>query len=73
MRIAMGKTKHQEQAAMWVAVSELAWSVRRPHYEKLNRCWPNRGSTTSSRRRAGDKAKHAVDLESSAVVAIALH
>jgi transposase len=35
--MAMGQRKHEEQAAMWVAVSELPRSVSHPFYEKLNR------------------------------------
>jgi transposase len=35
--MAMGQRAHEEQAAMWVAVSELPRSVSHPFYEKLNR------------------------------------
>jgi transposase len=35
--MAMGQRTHEEQAAMWVAVSELPRSVSHPFYEKLNR------------------------------------
>ena len=35
-RMAMGQLTHEEQAAMWVAVSELPRSVSHPFYEKLN-------------------------------------
>jgi transposase len=34
--MAMGKQRHEEQSAMWVAVSELPRSVSHPFYEKLN-------------------------------------
>ena len=37
LRMAMGQRTHEEQAAMWVAVSELPQSVSHPFYEKLNR------------------------------------
>jgi hypothetical protein len=33
-RMAMGQRTHEEQAAMWVAVSELPRSVSHPFYEK---------------------------------------
>ena len=36
-RMAMGQKTHEEQAAMWVAVSELPRPVSHPFYEKLNR------------------------------------
>jgi len=34
--MAMGQRTHEEQAAMWVAVSDLPRSVSHPFYEKLN-------------------------------------
>ena len=41
--MAMGKRKHEEQRAMWVAVSELPRSVSHPFYEKLNRLLAEHG------------------------------
>jgi transposase len=41
--MAMGKRKHEEQTAMWVAVSELPKSVSHPFYEKLNRLLAEHG------------------------------
>ena len=38
---------------MWVAVSELPWSVSHPFYEKLNRLLAEQGFDESSRRSAG--------------------
>ncbi len=35
--MAMGQQTHEEQAAMWVAVSELPRSVSHPFYDKFNR------------------------------------
>ncbi len=39
----MGQKTHEEQAAMWVAVSELPRSVSHPFYEKLNRLLAEHG------------------------------
>jgi transposase len=41
--MAMGQKTHEEQAAMWVAVSELPRSVSHPFYEKLNRLLAEHG------------------------------
>jgi transposase len=41
--MAMGQRTHEEQAAMWVAVSELPRSVSHPFYEKLNRLLAEHG------------------------------
>jgi transposase len=35
--MAMGQRTHEQQAAMWVAVSELPQSVSHPFYDKVNR------------------------------------
>ena len=42
-RMAMGQQTHEEQAAMWVAVSELPRPVSHPFYEKLNRLLAEHG------------------------------
>ena len=42
-RMAMGQKTHEEQAAMWVAVSELPRPVSHPFYEKLNRLLAEHG------------------------------
>ena len=42
-RMAMGQRTHEEQAAIWVAVSELPRSVSHPFYEKLNRLLAEHG------------------------------
>jgi transposase len=41
--MAMGQRTREEQAAMWVAVSELPRSVSHPFYEKLNRLLAEHG------------------------------
>jgi transposase len=43
LRMAMGKRRRDEQAAMWVTVRELPWSVSHPFYEKLNRLLAEHG------------------------------
>ena len=42
-RMAMGQRTHEEQAPMWVAVSELPQSVSHPFYEKLHRLLSEHG------------------------------
>jgi transposase len=41
--MAMGQRPREQQPAMWVAVSDLPWSVSHPFYEKLNRLLAEHG------------------------------